>query len=106
MKRITWIEPDYESEDWQAYCQSDPDIVKANGYQTVFQADGGGKGDDVVIMVEDDYEVRELLQRWVNGEGYSGEIVQSWRVFNDADNAVAYRGGMGYHYVITVFDGQ
>lgn len=79
--------------------ESDPDYVRANDYQIPFREIDREKGEWLVF--EEDTECIDILKRWLNHEGRDTLFPRcDWE---QCDNAVAYRGGSGYIYSITIF---
>ena len=79
--------------------ESDPDYVRANGYEIRFREINRAQG--VWLVSEEDTDCIDILKRWLNHEGMSSLYPKcDWA---KSRNAVAYRGGKGYIYSITIF---
>ena len=91
---------DFVERNQHSLWESDPDQVRANGYQIPFRCIDWEKKQ--FVLSEEDTDCIALLKRWLNHEGYSPMFPrEQWE---KCDNAVAYRGGVGYVYSITIFN--
>lgn len=90
---------DYIERHAHSLWESDPDYVRADGYQICFREIDREQG--LWLVSEEDAECIDILNRWLNHEGDNSLYPKcDW---DKCDNAVAYRGGKGYVYSITIF---
>lgn len=100
-----FIKPEisYEDYDVLTFFEGDPDIIKVNdetGYffyreetDTLYYYFDEWKGDNIGDILE------EFIGKRLREESRDMSI-QSWNWFNEANSAIAYRGGYGYYYYI------
>lgn len=100
------IDPDDEMFEPLSMMEGDPDILRCNDRKLYFiDVELGGKK---FILTSDEVNEQEkkMLTEFHQDdfkERYSvGEC--NWPTFNEAKNAVAYRGGKGYVYTIWLYN--
>lgn len=103
LRRLYGIK-NWEEDSFEAVFGYDPDIVKADGYSTYFVVIPSKK----TVVVSELYEENEkLLKIWLTRTSVKGWTTgESWSDFSKAKNAIAYRGGAGYHYAISIYNGN
>ncbi len=101
-------DPDDPDFDALSYMEGDPDKVKWGKYDMYFM-DVILNGTRYILTSDElDESVKTMLARFHSDEfkRFYRSLPNSWEAFNEADNAVAYRGGSGYFYHIWEYTDQ
>lgn len=111
----TNVDEFFEAEDGQLeemLFGGDPDYLHLDGEHfvfTTFEADGTTyivyEGDDDTGKIASILTtfIEQINAGAVTGDLF-GDMENTWEAFKAADNAIAYRGGSGYGYMIVSFD--
>lgn len=99
------INPDDEMFEPLSLMEGDPDIIRCSGRKLYFITTVQDGVQYVLTSDEVNDQEKKMLTEFHQDdfkENYSvGEC--NWETFNDASNAIAYRGGSGYCYTIWIY---
>lgn len=100
------IDPDDEMFEPLALMEGDPDKLRCNGRELYFMDIDLGETKFILTSDEVNDEEKKMLAEFHQDdfkERYAvGEC--NWEIFDNATNAVAYRGGKGYQYTIWLYN--
>lgn len=102
------LDPDDEMFDPLSLMEGDPDIIRCDGRKVYFMCIERGDTKFIVTSDEIGDKEKQMLSAFHQDDfqnSYSIGI-SNWGFFNGAENAIAYRGGEGYHYTIWLYNPQ